>query len=629
MNILIIKVSAMGDVVRCTFLAQAMRDKYKKFKPKIYWLTDKNVMDIFINNPYVEKVYSMDEKDMLKNVRFDLVLNLEESEDLSKFANSLNPKEIMGFMFKNGKMTASSTAKKWFDMSLLGKKPQNDILKLSCKKTHRELMSEIIGVPYQNYEPFLRLNKYQINLLNNFSKKNNLNKNDMVVGLFLGGADRWKKSLSIDLSMQLIDEIYKKFKCKIVLFGGPNEKERNNEILGEVKVPIVDAGTNNSIKDLIAKISVCNYFISTDTLTLHIALGLKKKTIVLLGPTVVNEKENYPYSRKVLAKSNCINCLKRDCDSMDKIDIKEVISKLTELSKKPKLDIVITSYKEPQTKRAIEKILEQKINYDYEIIVSAPDKETQDIVNDFIKKDKRIRLFKDPGKGKNLALNLIFKELFGDILIFTDGDVYLKENSINEIADIFNDSTVGCVTGRPVPEEDKSTKYGYFANFLFNEAHKMREKSYLNHKFLECSGYLFAFRNNIIKKFPLDTAEDTIIPYYFYEKGYEIGYPDKSIVIVKNVDNWKDWIDQKIRTSKAHEKMDRYVDTQLIPREKSFSNEAKGVISLLKYPNNIKEFFWSVELMFARLYMWYGVFYEVFVKKKGHSDAWNRVESTK
>lgn len=622
----------MGDVVRCLFLAQALYEKYKQKNPEIYWLTNKNVEDIFINNPYVKKVFNLENKELLKNTLFDIILNLEEDKELAQFVNTIPKKELIGFKYENNKMTSSQTAKNWFDMSLLGEKPRNDVLKLKCKKTHRELMSEIINVDYKKYEPHLRLNQLQLNTARSFIEKNSLSKDEMILGLFLGGADRWKKSLSINLSIKLIDEIYKKFKCRIILFGGPNESERNKEIISKVKSPVIDAGTDNSLKDFIALISVCNYFISTDTLALHLALGLKKKTIVLLGPTVVNEKENYVFSRKVISKSKCVNCLKRDCNSMEKIDIKEVLKKLDELYKKPKLAIILTSYKEPKTARAIEAIIKQKIEYDYNLIVSAPDKETLDIAKAYSKKDKRVKIFQDPGKGKNLAFNLLLKKLNKenyDILIFTDGDVFLGENSINEIASLFNDSSVGCVTGKPVPEESKKAKFGYFANFLFNEAHKMREKSFNNHQFLECSGYLFAFRNRIIESFPLDTAEDTIIPYYFWEKGYNIGYAKNSFVYIKNVDNWKDWIKQKTRTSISHENLDKYVNTSMIPRAKTFMNEAKGAFSLFSYAKNIKEFLWSTELLFARLYMWILVVYNKKIKKKEHSDNWERIESTK
>jgi len=637
MNILIIKTGALGDVVRTTFIAQALKDKYKN--SFIYWLTDEKAMPMFLNNPYVDKVIKDSElnREKLKTKKFDLVINLEEEKVYSELASLSNKK--LGFYLKNGKITPGESAKEWFDMCILGDKtpikakgkkiPKNDFLKINCKKTHRQLMSEIVEIEdYEKYEPFLRLNDEQIKIANDFKRRYNL-RNEMIVGLILGGADRWPKALPIGLSVKLIDDIYRKFKCKIILFGGLKELDRNQKIIALSNSPIIDAGTGNNLVEFPALISVCNYVISTDSLGVHIAFALKKKTICLIGPTQKYEKETFGHGKIIYSKSKCIGCLKKDCKSIEKISIPEVIRELEKLSKKPSLSIIITSYKEPKTERAIEAILNQKIDYSFEIIVSAPDKETQEIAKKFMKKDKRVKLFKDPGKGKNFALNLLFKNLKKDILIFTDGDVYLGDNSINEIANIFIDSSVGCVSGRPVPEESRETKYGYWANFLFEQAHKMRKRASDKDNFLECSGYLFAFRNNIVKSFPLDTAEDTVIPYYFWEKGYKIGYAENAKVFVKNVNRWKDWIKQKTRTSIGHENLGDYVNVKITPRAKTFQNEAKGAFNLFSYPNTLKEFYWSFNLLLARLCMWLIVLTNSKFRGKRHSDDWERIESTK
>ena len=292
--------------------------------------------------------------------------------------------------------------------------------------------------------------------------------------------------------------------------------------------------------------------------------------------------------------------------------------------------ILITAFKEPLTiGRAIDNFINNKIKQDFEIIVMAPDEETLAEARKYSKKNKKIKLFKDPGKGKSFAINQILPKIKSGIIFLSDGDVYVSENSVTDILNEFKDPKVGCVTGRPYPMEDKSAKYGYWANFLFDSAHKMRLRLKQQGNFLECSGYLWAFRNNIIKDFPLDVAEDTIVPYLFADKGYKIGYSEKSLVYVKNVDNWKDWISQKIRTSRAHETLNKYVDIKKFPRNKTFLNEAKGIISLLKYPQSIKQFLWSMELFFARFYMWILVFNKVYLKKEYHKDGWQRVESTK
>ena len=313
---------------------------------------------------------------------------------------------------------------------------------------------------------------------------------------------------------------------------------------------------------------------------------------------------------------------------MESIELENIRENIKHILKM-KITVLITAFKEPNIKKAIEAAIKQKTKYEYNIVISAPDKETLAIAEKYKAKHKNISIIKDPGKGKSYALNLIFSSLDADILILTDGDVYISENSVQDIVDMFLDPEIGCLTGKPTPIENKRTKYGYWANFLFDAAHNLRKSAFENNEFIECSGYLFAFRKKIIDKIPLDVAEDSVIPYIFWEKGYKIGYVEKALVYVKNVDNWKDWIKQKIRTSKAHETLDKYVNTYVTKRVKTFGTEAKGINSLFYYPKNAKEFLWSIELAFARFYMWLNVFYDTKVKNRHYGDAWERIASTK
>jgi len=294
------------------------------------------------------------------------------------------------------------------------------------------------------------------------------------------------------------------------------------------------------------------------------------------------------------------------------------------------ISITICSFKEPKTiGRCISSIINQNIGEEYELIVSAPDEETLAAAREYQNNNKRIKLFKDPGKGKSYAINLLLPKLKGDILIFTDGDVYLSKNSINLILKEFEDKTIGCVTGRPMPTETKNNQYGFWANFLFDAAHNMRKKLSENGKFLECSGYLEAFRNGVITNFPLDAGEDSLIPHMFWERGFKIGYAQNALTYVKNVDNWNDWVKQKTRTTKSHETLNRYVNLKKSPRTKTFLNEAKGIHYLFTYPKSLKEYYWMKKLILARLYMWAKVYYETRFVNKHYTDNWETVQSTK
>ena len=226
------------------------------------------------------------------------------------------------------------------------------------------------------------------------------------------------------------------------------------------------------------------------------------------------------------------------------------------------------------------------------------------VVKQFSKKNKNVKYFKDTGKGKSYALNSVFKELKGNIWIFTDGDVYISDNAIEEIIKEFEDPMVGCVTGRPVSANPKYNMFGFWSHLLYDAgAHTIRKKLNEEGKFLECSGYLFAFRNNITRNIPLNVAEDTIIPYLTMKKGYQVKYTEKALVYVKNPTNIIDFINQRKRTAKAHETLEDYAP--FFPKVKSFRNELmKGTMPALRYPKNLKEYIWTITLFFTRLYIW-------------------------
>jgi len=295
------------------------------------------------------------------------------------------------------------------------------------------------------------------------------------------------------------------------------------------------------------------------------------------------------------------------------------------------ISIIITSYKEPKTiGKAIENFLKQNINKSYEIIVSAPDKETLDVVRKYSKKNKRVKTFKDPGEGKSYALNQLLEKVRGEIVVLSDGDVFVKENSLKYLLDPFKNKKVGCVTGRPVSVNNKENIFGYWSHLLCDAgAHEARLKRAKKREFLECSGYYWAFRNGIIKQFPIDVAEDTIVPYLFREKGYKIAYAPEAIVYVKFPTNLRDFINQKKRTAKGHESLSKYFDIKKLPRTKSFKNELLEGYRALFYPKTFKEVFYTLALFPLRLYIWGLVFFHTKVKKQHYVDAWERVESTK
>ena len=164
---------------------------------------------------------------------------------------------------------------------------------------------------------------------------------------------------------------------------------------------------------------------------------------------------------------------------------------------------------------------------------------------------------------------------------------------------------------------------------LCNAAHKMRLSRDKKGKFLECSGYLWAFRNKVINKIPRETAEDSIVPIFFFLKNYKIRYVPKAEVYIKYPPNLYDFIDQKKRTAKGHETLSRYIDTKKIPRMKTMKNEILESYHIFFYPENLTELAWTFLLFPIRLYIWLLTFFHLHIKKDTKVDGWNLIETTK
>ena len=293
------------------------------------------------------------------------------------------------------------------------------------------------------------------------------------------------------------------------------------------------------------------------------------------------------------------------------------------------IDVIIASYKEPKsTLRAVNIFLKSK-RKDLRVTVVDPFTEVEKFLRGKIK-DKRFNFFLDPGEGKSYALNLLFQELGSsntdDFFILTDGDVYVSDNAIDEIVNAFKDKEIGCVTGHPISLDSKDTKYGYWQNLAFERIHQVRERMSNNKQFFECSGYLFAIRKGVILDFPLETSEDSIIPFLFWKKGYKINYLPNAAVYVKNPDNWKDWLAQKVRNIKAHEKLNKIVPD--MPRTKTLWNEIKeGTFYTLANINSLKQLFWVLQYFPARLYLYLKAFSQL-KKKRSYEDGWRGQATT-
>jgi heptosyltransferase-2 len=255
MKNLVIKVKALGDVLRTTPI-------FRVLKGENYLLSDKKVKEFIPEkNRFIKKIITLDDKESLLKINFNLVLNLEEDENLAKFVSDLKYKKLVGvYLNKNEKLSYTFNSRKWFDMGLIshyGLQKANE-LKYQNKTSYQEILFEMIGKKFQGEEYIIK------------KPKNNFNKKVVIIEKRAGKVWPMKKW-----------PFYNFLAKKIKLLG----------------YRVVFLKQRKNIFDYINDINRGKILICGDTFAMHIGLALKKKIICLFICT--SPAEIYDYQRMI------------------------------------------------------------------------------------------------------------------------------------------------------------------------------------------------------------------------------------------------------------------------------------------------------------------------------------------
>ncbi|MBN1428615.1 MAG: glycosyltransferase [Anaerolineae bacterium] len=290
------------------------------------------------------------------------------------------------------------------------------------------------------------------------------------------------------------------------------------------------------------------------------------------------------------------------------------------------LSILITAYREPATiGRAIEAILPQIGELPADIIVICPDDETTGAASAY----DSITVLRDLGQGKPAALNLGLEKATGQIIVMTDGDVFIGPGALDALLAPFADPKTGAVSGRPISLSPRDTMLGYWSRLLTDAgAHTERLLRDEAGAFMVCSGYLYAIRAGLIDHIPEDAlAEDAVVSHCVGEQGYRIRYAPEATVFVKYPTTYRDWLMQRVRSAGG------YVQPVIANSPlhmRSFRHEiAAGTGRALAYARNPRELVWTIILMAARLHLWLLILWRVKLRPRSLLDLWKRVETTK
>lgn len=296
----LIKIGALGDVVRTSYLVNALK---RKFNYSIIWITDKSSHELLKYNPNIDTLLYQD-SELPKET--DILICLEDQYEYVKLGKQIKSKKNIGsYIDDNNTVKYTDDTKEWFDMSLISRfgKSEADNLKKNNSKSFNEIFSKILNIQISDIKPeFFNYKNYK-----NQSLKNN--KLDKVIGLNLFAGKRWpSKEISIDNIINLIACISKYLDSKkmnysfFVFCDNSNQERADSIILSNRKV--IKMNTSSSVLDFSNAIKTCDYVITTDSLGMHLAIANKINHLSFFSPTSANEIDSFGYAKKVISTSD-------------------------------------------------------------------------------------------------------------------------------------------------------------------------------------------------------------------------------------------------------------------------------------------------------------------------------------
>jgi ADP-heptose:LPS heptosyltransferase len=310
-NIVIIKLDAVGDVLRTTSILPSLKKKYPE--SRITWITKKKSYPVLQDNRYINSIYFSE--DNLQNIfshNFGLAINLDNGKESCTIMGNIQAEQKAGYTLINGiPFPVNEQANEWYLMAV------NDNVKKENEKTYHTIIHEICGLENVNSRPILHITDEKRSKAQTLKAERGIDKFADFVLINLGGGNRWQlKKWTKEGYAELINKLSQNKKRAIGVIGGEEEKRFYDDVVSMLarSKNIIKLGYDNSTEDFINLIYLSSKVFTSDSLAFHIAAALEKYVVVIVGPTSYAELEVFGKGEIVYSSEvDCLVCYLNKC----------------------------------------------------------------------------------------------------------------------------------------------------------------------------------------------------------------------------------------------------------------------------------------------------------------------------
>ena len=310
-RILILKCRAQGDVLRTTSLLAGIERKYPgRF---LTWVVDPESLELVENNPRIDRVLTLNLEGILPLAaeRFDALISLDKEAPVAGLASAVRADRKFGFgLDDRGRLTIFNPA-----ADFAWRLGLDDALKFRTNtRTYQDIAAEASELEYRRDEYVYVLPPGADRKARDLFRRRRIPSRRINIGLNTGAGTKFEtKQWPAGHFLKLVGMLSKRRRYNIFLLGGPREGKFNSSLERRAGGKAINTGTDNSLTEFGGLLTLMDVIVCSDTLAMHMAIGLKKKVVALFGPTAPWEIDLYDRGEKLWAGLSCAPCYKQTC----------------------------------------------------------------------------------------------------------------------------------------------------------------------------------------------------------------------------------------------------------------------------------------------------------------------------
>jgi len=312
MKILVIALSGIGDALMFTPALKLLRENLPTAEIDALVMY-KGAREILTSNKNLNKVIHFDfvNEGVLKSFKFLSMLRKNYDASINVYPSNRKEYNLINYFIGAKKRAGVFYLRK--DKVNLGflnniRVVEND--NVHNVQTNIKLCEALIGKKFTEEPPLeFSIPESEKQFGDNFLNENKIEDSELVIGFHPGCATlknhikrRWEPEKFAELAKKLINN----HNARILIFGGPEEKELKEHIYSLINSNKVNVVSADSLTKSTAIMKRCNVFVTNDSSQMHIAASLGLKVVAIIGPT--NEKYIYPWKTEYQIVSLNLDC---------------------------------------------------------------------------------------------------------------------------------------------------------------------------------------------------------------------------------------------------------------------------------------------------------------------------------